>query len=250
VISLEQLKELARKSGLTVYQQEKDYFLKLFLYSYFKRYEDAIFKGGTCIRYLFGFDRFSEDLDFNLNISPEKFKTQTRKTIKELESIGIESYFIKEEQFEDAYTCEVGFNGPLYRGTAQTRNKIRIDAGKRIGTLKEPEWRLIPSEYPETREQFLVLMMNEEEMLAEKVIALMERRKGRDLYDVWFLLEKGVQFDEELFYKKGASRLDFERFPSEAEYERDLKRLTNRVIPYTQIIRQIKKALQVTRRSL
>jgi predicted nucleotidyltransferase component of viral defense system len=250
VISLEQLKELARKSGLTVYQQEKDYFLKLFLYSYFKRYEDAIFKGGTCIRYLFGFDRFSEDLDFNLNISPEKFKTQTRKTIKELESIGIESYFIKEEQFEDAYTCEVGFNGPLYRGTAQTRNKIRIDAGKRIGTLKEPEWRLIPSEYPETREQFLVLMMNEEEMLAEKVIALMERRKGRDLYDVWFLLEKGVQFDEELFYKKGASRLDFERFPSEAEYERDLKRLTSRVIPYTQIIRQIKKALQVSRRSL
>ena len=250
MISLEQLKELARKSGLTVYQQEKDYFLKLFLYSYFKRYEDAIFKGGTCIRYLFGFDRFSEDLDFNLNISPEKFKTQTRKTIKELESIGIESYFIKEEQFEDAYTCEVGFNGPLYRGTAQTRNKIRIDAGKRIGTLKEPEWRLIPSEYPETREQFLVLMMNEEEMLAEKVIALMERRKGRDLYDVWFLLEKGVQFDEELFYKKGASRLDFERFPSEAEYERDLKRLTSRVIPYTQIIRQIKKALQVTRRSL
>jgi len=32
----------------------------------------------------------------------------------------------------------------------------------------EPEWRMIPSEYPETREQFLVLAMSEEEMLAEK----------------------------------------------------------------------------------
>jgi len=45
VISLEQLKELARKNGLTVYQQEKDYFLKLFLYEYFRRYQDAVSKG-------------------------------------------------------------------------------------------------------------------------------------------------------------------------------------------------------------
>jgi len=129
VISLEQLKELARKNGLTVYQQEKDYFLKLFLYEYFRRYQDAVFKGGTCLRYLFGFNRFSEDLDFNLKASPEKFKVQARKAIKELESIGIESYFIKEE-FEDAYTCEIGFNGPFIPGYAANRNKIRIDAGK------------------------------------------------------------------------------------------------------------------------
>lgn len=74
MISLEQLKELARKIGLTIYQQEKDCFLKLFLYMYFRRYQDAVFKGGTCVRYLFGFDRFSEDLDFNLEIPPEKFK--------------------------------------------------------------------------------------------------------------------------------------------------------------------------------
>jgi predicted nucleotidyltransferase component of viral defense system len=244
VISLEQLKGLARKNGLTVYQQEKDYFLKLFLYEYFRRYQDAIFKGGTCLRYLFGIDRFSEDLDFNLKASPEKFKVQARKVIKELGSIGIESYFIKEEEFEDAYTCEIGFNGPLYQGTPQTRNKIRIDAGKRIGTLREPEWRMIPSEYPETREQFLVLAINEEEMLVEKVIALMERRKGRDLYDVWFLLEKGVRFDKGLLNKKGVSKVEFGRFPSEAEYERDMRRLTSRVIPYAQVVRGIQKGLE------
>ncbi|AFD00432.1 hypothetical protein Mtc_1686 [Methanocella conradii HZ254] len=243
MISLEQLKELARKSGLTVYQQEKDYFLKLFLYAYFKRYQDAVFKGGTCIRYLFGIDRFSEDLDFNIKTPPETFKMQVRKAIKELGSVGIESYFIKEEQFQDAYTCEIGFNGPLYKGTPQTRNKIRIDAGKRIGTLKEPEWRMISSEYPETREQFLVLAMSEEEILVEKVIALMERRKGRDLYDVWFLLEKRVRFDERLLNEKGVSKVEFGRFPSEVEYERDMRRLTPRVIPYAQAMRRVKKGL-------
>ncbi len=244
MISLEQLKEFARKSGLTIYQQEKDYFLKLFLYTYFRKYQDAVFKGGTCIRYLFGFDRFSEDLDFNLVVPPEKFKAQARKVVKELESIGIESYFIKEEQFEDAYTCEIGFNGPLYKGTAQTRNKIGVDAGERTGTLKDPEWRIMPSEYPETREQFLVLAMSEGEMLVEKAIALMQRNKGRDLYDVWFLLEKGVRFDKALLSKKGASGIDFERFPSKTEYERDMKRLTNRVIPYAQVIGGIRRGLE------
>jgi predicted nucleotidyltransferase component of viral defense system len=243
MISTQQLKEISRKTGLSLYQQEKDYFLKLFLYTYFRKNGDAVFKGGTCLRYLFGFDRFSEDLDFNLARSPIEFKAQVGKVVKEFGFIGIDAHFIKEEQFKDVYTCEIGFNGPLYRGTAQTRNRIRIDAGRRTGTLKDPEWRLVSSEYPETREQFLVLTMNEEEMLVEKAIALMERKKGRDLYDVWFMLQKEVRVNKELLDKKSRSRFQFHLLVSQEEYERDLKRLTNRVIPYSQIAREVKEGL-------
>lgn len=243
MISTQQLKEISRRTGLSLYQQEKDYFLKLFLYTYFRKNGDAVFKGGTCLRYLFGFDRFSEDLDFNLARSPREFKAQVGKVVKEFGFIGMDTHFIKEEQFEDAYICEIGFNGPLHKGTAQTRNRIRIDAGRRTGTLKDPEWRLVSSEYPETREQFLVLTMSEEEMLVEKAIALMERNKGRDLYDVWFMLQKGVRVDKELFDKKSRSRFQFYLLVSQEEYERDLKRLTNRVIPYSQIAREVKEGL-------
>ena len=243
MISTQQLKEISRKTGLSLYQQEKDYFLKLFLYTYFRKNGDAVFKGGTCLRYLFGFDRFSEDLDFNLARPPSEFEAQVGKVVKEFGFIGLDAHFIKEEQFEDAYTCEIGFNGPLYRGTAQTRNRIRIDAGRRTGTLKDPEWRLVSSEYPETREQFLVLTMNEEERLVEKAIALMERKKGRDLYDVWFMLQKGVRVNKELLDKKSRSRFQFHLLVSQEEYERDLKRLTNRVIPYSQIAREVKEGL-------
>jgi Uncharacterized conserved protein len=79
VISIQQLRRIGQKTGLNPYQQEKDYLLKLFLYSYFKKFDDAVFKGGTCIKYLFGLDRFSEDLDFNIIISPEKFREQVEK---------------------------------------------------------------------------------------------------------------------------------------------------------------------------
>jgi len=36
---------------------------------------------------------------------------------------------------------------------------------------------MISSEYPETRERFLVLAVNEEEMLVEKIIAMIERKR-------------------------------------------------------------------------
>ncbi|MGF3555314.1 MAG: nucleotidyl transferase AbiEii/AbiGii toxin family protein, partial [Thermoplasmatota archaeon] len=114
MISKNELKKIAKISGLNIYQQEKDYLLKLFLYFYYKTFEDAIFKGETCIRYLYGLPRFSEDIDFNITISSETFQKQIHSTIKKIELIGIKTYFLKEEIFKHAYTCEIGFQGPLY----------------------------------------------------------------------------------------------------------------------------------------
>jgi predicted nucleotidyltransferase component of viral defense system len=134
MISKEQLNKIAQKTELGLYQQEKEYLLKLFLYFYYKRYQDAVFKGGTCLKFLFGLDRFSEDLDFNIKNST-KFKRQIRTVMKDISGLGINNYFLKEESFEDSYTCEIGFEGPLYKGTKQTQNKFRLDAGYRAGTF-------------------------------------------------------------------------------------------------------------------
>ena len=243
LISREQLRDISRRTGLSLYQQEKDYFQKLFLHGYFNRYEDAVFKGGTCLAYLFGLDRFSEDLDFNLLASPETFEDQVDRTVDDLKLIGAEAYFIRKELFEESFTCEIGLHGPLYMGSSQTRNMIRIDDGKRTGTLEDPEWKLISSEYPETRERFLVLVMNEEEMLVEKAIALMERAKGRDLYDLWFMLEKGVPVNEDLYLRKGGQEFKPSMLVSKEDYERDLERLSRRIIPYSQVSRDVERSL-------
>lgn len=246
MISKEQLSAIAIKTGLQLYQQEKDYLLKLFLYLYYKRYDHAVFKGGTCLRYLFGLNRFSEDLDFNIK-DIKKFQQQTKKTLKEIELLGIQSYFIREEMFADAYTCEIGFQGPLYDGTNQTRNKFRIDAGYRTGTIKKPEWKIMKSEYPETEENFLLLAMAFEEIFVEKLLAMMQRTKGRDLYDLWFLMEAGIALDKRLLgvkARKQKSEIDMVRFPSKDAYERDLSRLTTQTVPYEQVKRAIKALFQ------
>lgn len=85
MISRSQLRLISRKTGLTLYQQEKDYLLRLLLYNYYKKFKDVVFKGGTCLKYLYGLNRFSEDLDFNLLIKPETFQKQVKKTLKEID---------------------------------------------------------------------------------------------------------------------------------------------------------------------
>lgn len=244
MISREQLISLGKTTGLHLYQQEKDYLLKLFLFTYFRLFDSAVFKGGTCLRYVFGLNRFSEDLDFNLLISPKKFDVQVDRIAKEFHLLGIQNYFLTKELFKDAYTCTIGFQGPLSTGTEQTRNKIRIDAGKRTGTLLTPEWKLIPSEYPETRERFLAYVMNEQELLVEKICCLLERNKGRDLYDVWYLLKRGVAVDSALLFKKTKTKTFSLGIPSQQEYLRDIEKLTLRVIPYAQVKKEVLQGLK------
>ncbi len=244
MISRDLLKEIGRRTGLHLYHQEKDYMLKLFLNYYYGRYDDAVFKGGTCLRYVFGTRRFSEDLDFDIIVSPSVMEGQVIRTLNEIKLIGIDSGFIRNERFKDAFTCDVWFHGPLYRGSKQTRNRFRIDAGRRGGILNPTRWVLIPSEYPETRNRILVRTMDEEEILAEKVETLLSRGKGRDLYDVWFLLNSGVGFNMDIFLEKMKGKDPGERIPvSRKEYNRDMENLVSRVIPYDQLMLEVGRDL-------
>ena len=244
MISKELLQRIAQQSGLALYQQEKDYLLKLFLFYYYKRFGEAVFKGGTCLKYLLGIPRFSEDLDFNVQ-KPELFQQEVRKVLADFAMMGLKSHFVKEEVFADAYACEIGAEGPLFTGTSQTQNKFRIDAGYRTGTLLKPQWKLIKSEYPETEAQFLAQTMALPEMLTEKIIALSQRRKGRDLYDLWFIKNAGIVLDKGLLQKK--LRREKKRmtvaFPTKQEYERDISRLTLKVIPYEQVRKEVEELL-------
>lgn len=253
MISREMLRDISKKTSLHLYQQEKDYLIKLFLFNYFRRYDSAVFKGGTCLRYLYGTERFSEDIDLNLTIHPKQFKKEVEKILKEFENVGVDNGFIKEEVFEEAYTCEIWFHGPLYEGTNQTQNKFRLDAGERGGTLLEPRWILIDSEYPETRNKFLVQSMDEDELLVEKIITLLTRSKGRDLYDVWYLLMSDMEVSAELFEEKWKSLLgeygiqdDFswDSYPSKDEYIEDMERLVPKVVPYSQVMSEVKSQVE------
>ncbi len=64
-----------------------------------------------------------------------------------------------------------------------------------------PEWKRLFFDYPETG-TVVCLGLHIEEVLAEKLRALSSRNRAKDLYDVWYLLNKDIEIDFELFKKK------------------------------------------------
>jgi len=123
----------------------------------------------------------------------------------------------------------------------------------------EPEWKLIDSEYPETRKKFLVQTMAEDELLVEKIITLLTRSKGRDLYYVWYLFmgERKVSLD--LFEEKLKRLLEeyglqddfsWDSYPSKEVYEEDMERLVPNVIPYSQVKREVKNRIEELRENI
>jgi len=42
---------------------------------------------------------------------------------------------------------------------------------------------------------FFVIVMNKDEILAEKIRTFITRNRARDIYDLWFLLQRGAGLD-------------------------------------------------------
>ncbi len=237
---------IARKNHIGLYYQEKDYLQTSFLFAIYRITDELIFKGGTCLKIAYGYQRFSEDLDFNSALSPSTLEKIVKKSLKETELMGMEHSFDKEELFEGAYTSKIRFAGPRFTGSRESTNTIRIDAGMRGGTVQKPRWIQIATPYPDIS-SFFLLAMTGEEILAEKIRALSMRSEARDLFDIWCLIQDGVKTDRGLIKKKSVE-INFGelRFPTREEYERDLKNLLPATIPYyEQIVEDVIKALRI-----
>jgi len=89
--------------------------------------------------------------------------------------------------------------------------------------------------------------MRLEEILAEKVRAIFYRGRASDLYDLWFLLRKGVKMDLKLvntklsYYKTVFSSEEFRRKIRELEntWVEELKPVTTFVPRFKTVIRDV-----------
>jgi predicted nucleotidyltransferase component of viral defense system len=154
-------------------------------------------KGGTGIRkvYIEGY-RFSDDLDFTLM---EEY------TLDEINNILVHALRDAEEESEVNFLEDFrlqrvrnGFTASTYFRILRTSgNPLRIKGdltapGSEIILLK-PEMRRIIHPYSDTLKS-KILSYRLKEILSEKIRALFERIRPRDLYDVWRL--KGLRFEE------------------------------------------------------
>lgn len=200
MIDRETLIRIAKFTGMKPFQQEKNYIQLLILksiYSFVSR--ELVFKGGAALSLFYGLNRFSEDLYFTLkeNLDIKKLMNEIS---KDLEAFGVRNNVRILEDNPTSFSFRVGAEGPLFTKEIE-RCFVRVEISKREEVVKDVEVKEVKPIYADIS-PFLVTVMNAEEILAEKVRALLHRAKARDLYDLWFLLQKGVKFDVNLANKK------------------------------------------------
>jgi predicted nucleotidyltransferase component of viral defense system len=149
---------------------------------------ELCFLGGTCLRIVHGNTRFSEDLDFdNFTIAEDTFAKVSDVLKKQLEQEGYEVEM--KTVFKGAYHCYIRFPEILYKeglsGYREEKILIQLDT--------EPQhFNFVPEKYILNRfdvfTQIFITPLNI--LLAQKFYAVCnrERNKGRDFFDIVFLL--------------------------------------------------------------
>ncbi len=202
-------------------QLEKDYIANLMLkvISVNKLSTSLEFKGGTALYMFHSLDRFSEDLDFSYIGRDKDMSRQIDSYLKPIFTDFGLSYNISKNKgnvltrnAEGAISgirTELFIEGPLF-GRTGTRHKLKIDISFRNDAIMKPEIGRIVSRYPDVG-TILIYKMPLEEILAEKLCAILERQKARDIYDVYFMLKfNEANFNsgllEEKLEKRGEER--------------------------------------------
>ena len=190
MLNREEIEKIAKEKGEQARIIEKDYLLEMVLFLIQEQGKDLVFKGGTALYKLHSLNRFSEDLDFTLHgkMNTEKM---IQAVMRKLENVGIQGRVKEINSYRNQQNIYLELRGPFFDGNPQNATVIAINISmkeKPIYDAKEeriyPKYSDIPS--------FTLFVMPLGEILAEKIRALFTRDKPRDVYDVWFLLKKGV----------------------------------------------------------
>lgn len=214
MISRQEIMDFSRELGLSPNVIEKDYVLGWILdgiSNHPKISADWLFKGGTCLKKCyFETYRFSEDLDFTLKSQESidhDFLIRTFGEIADLvyEKTGIEipKELIGFEIYQN--TCgkpaiegKLSYRGPMQPGGALPRIKLDLTSDE-ILTLN-PAIRGVYHPYSDASPEkgIHVQCYCFEELFAEKLRALAERLRPRDLYDVIHLYRHDAARPERL----------------------------------------------------
>lgn len=248
MINKDEILEYAKLYKYKPYQIEKEYFQHLLLFLIYSNTSNLVFKGGTAIKKAYGLPRFSEDLDFTQisEIDLDALFGDVSKTLKE--RFGVENEVKKIGSFKErgsGYRFKIV--GPLVtsekhieacyiyvnvsiREIPKTRDIIKIDPV-----------------YPDLPD-YSIIVMSKEEIVTEKIRAILVRDKPRDVFDLWYLLKSDSKINldwikEKLSYYK----IDFSkgRFFEELgkfrkNWEKDLGPLIRDLPPFDEVIKLIK----------
>lgn len=254
MLDFKELDRIAKFRRLSLINAEKDYLQDLILFSIYANIgKELVFKGGTSLYKIYKLNRFSEDLDFTLT---KKFdiKKISNKIISDINLLNISGRIKEIEEYKNETNIRLLLNGPLYKGGKETECFIPLNISLKDKVVLEPKKEFVIPIYKELP-NFELYVMQEKEILAEKVRAVLTRMKPRDVYDLWFLLvRKNVVFDLKLVDKKLSLyniKFNFKEFKNRIEimkglWQTDLKNLVIGELPdFSEVKKEITSKITI-----
>lgn len=196
-----EIQKLAINRKIDEYSLLREYFQILLLKEFYalSGSENTFFKGGTAIKLIFGSFRFSEDLDFTTDTTKVAIYKILENSLKEITRFTNSHGTIKEQEtVGNNFTFKVTLSGlpipsPIF---------IKTDFSARESIL-EPETSVLTTALPISPLP-IIRHLSRKEILAEKIRAIMHRVRGRDVFDLWYLLSIGENLDWNFVNKKAA----------------------------------------------
>ena len=249
MITKNELQEYCVLNGLNLWQAERDYLQHIFLI-FLSRHlsNELVFKGGTALQKAYGLNRFSIDLDFTQKEDID-ITALIEKIVAAITAFGYKSGY--EEIKTAGRTFKIKVQGPLYINTLTSVATLNIEISQRENLLLTPKIANITPVYRDLQ-PYSLSVMHEEEIMAEKIRAVISRNKPKDVFDLNFLLNKGIKLDTKLinkkmeYYKqKFSKRMLIENIKKkESVWEKEMKNYLFNVPDFRMLLSQIEEKLK------
>ena len=243
MVTKDEIVRIARNKKLPLGIIEKDYVLTYVLKRIYESSlkEKLVFKGGTALHKLYLHKRISIDLDFTevVPVSIEGLK-------RVVEGKGISSKIKEVNETENSTKTILSYTSVL-----KYKNNIVIDISRREKPLLGTVTKELKSPY---FKKFDILTFQLEELIAEKIRAIIQRNKPRDYLDLYYILNKknlDLKKTMEIAKKKVEStndKFDIEKIFDDLDlvkslWKQDLTGLVVKIPEFDKVIKKIKNKL-------
>jgi predicted nucleotidyltransferase component of viral defense system len=200
-----EIDKIAVAQSVRATQIQKDYVISWILWGISQNdflKENMVFKGGTCLKKIHFDDyRFSEDMDFTLlndEVSNDEIIENFNATFKEVLQASRIPLSIADGSFDihkdsGSIKFKIDYEGP------HGKDSIKVDITRGEKMVFDVENRKVFNQYSDLEEEdeIIIKSYSLNEVLVEKMAALMGRTIPRDLYDFDYLLEEeGLKLED------------------------------------------------------
>lgn len=185
MITISNLQLLSEKLQSTQQNIRREYVQHLFLSNLYQQSNShqILFKGGTALRIVFNSPRFSEDLDFSTQVyNKSLIENVIISTLKEIERSGIKTDIVESKETTGGYFANLTF----------LIENIKIPILLQFSKRKKTDKHEIVTISNEFVPPYTISLLSRQQLIEEKIQALLTRSKPRDFYDIYFLIRSNL----------------------------------------------------------